>query len=135
MASDTAPDIDGRIDEYFEQMRDLMFAMDYVFSECANQHHQSTDEKCLLFEKACKYIGGLWRVFLKISVAPKLHMLESHVWVQMQFFRNLVGEDPVERWHNKDNQANRLLNNIKTFFRAELVKANRRSTSINREWM
>ena len=67
----------------------------------------------------------------------KLHMLESHVWVQMQFFCNLgvFGEDPVERWHNKDNQANRLLNNIKTFFRAELVKANRRSTSINREWM
>lgn len=127
---DTADDIDERIDEYIRHLRDLMGAMDYAFSVSANQDHVATDEECDTFEQVCKFIGSKWRSFLKLSCPPKLHMLESHMWVHLRRFRNLgvFGEDPVERLHNTDNKYNRLFNNIKTFKRAETAKLSRQST-------
>jgi hypothetical protein len=46
-------------------------------------------------------------------------------------YRCGIDEDLVEYWHNKDNHANRLVANTKTFIRAEEMKARRRSVVVH----
>jgi ElaB/YqjD/DUF883 family membrane-anchored ribosome-binding protein len=125
----TDDDIDEQIDNFMTDMRDIMGALDCAFSYAARQHVQATDAECDSFGSLCTYIGAKWRSFFKLSVTPKVHLLESHAADQFRFFRNLgdFGEDPIERLHNIDNKFNRIFNNIKTFERAEASKLKRMS--------
>jgi hypothetical protein len=61
-----------------------------------------------LFEAVALEFGKRWREDLKKPVPPKLHLLESHVPLQLWRYRRfgIFGEDPIEREHHRRKKLN-----------------------------
>ena len=67
-----------------------------------------------MVEKACKYVGILWRSY-GLSPTVKLHILEKEFpgYLRMYGRTGIFGEDGMERMHNIINRWNRQFANIR----------------------
>jgi hypothetical protein len=115
-------DIDDEIGVHLTDLGDLMGSLDIAFSYASRPEPPLTDVESATLKLLCSYIGHLWRRMFK-TVPPKLHILETHMPVQAEYFRilGMFTEDPIERMHNEDNQYNR------SFERSEKAKHTRSS--------
>lgn len=77
-------------------------------------------EKIEKLRFCCKAFGLQWRALFG-TVAPKVHVLESHIPDQMARFLclGLFSEDPIERLHHIELTKLRLWSNIRDYYAVE----------------
>jgi len=75
-----------------------------------NTQDEMSENDVEFFRELAQEFGLRWRSSLKKSVPPKLHLLESHVYLQMKRFRRMgiFCEDPIEREHHRRKILNTL---------------------------
>ena len=105
---DCSPDIDAQIDDFLRKIKDLLGMFEAIYS-LMSQTAQLTEDEQSTFKHLCRNFGKIWRsYFPDDTIPPKIHMLESHAWIQMQMFGCLgdKAEAAVERLHKECNDVN-----------------------------
>ena len=111
-SNDIPDDLDARVTAVINTLMDMMLLLDHICSTMAQQRNENVngDEEFDLFDAAVATFGEIWRRDLRISVPPKLHILETHSGPQLREWGTLgiFGEDPIEREHHTRKCLNRI---------------------------
>jgi len=117
------PTVDSAgIDTYISTMRELSETLNMIL-EMATSSTNKIDKECDQFRDLCILLGQQWRQSELKQRPPKLHLVEAHLLLDMQKFRNLSNFDEggIERLHHWWKVKARLLNPIRLW--ASQVKA------------
>lgn len=109
---------------YVTNVKDLLDIFHYVITMCCSFDRQPPEEFQRM-KKACKAVGLLWRA-LSHSVTPKVHIIESRLFLFFEFYGGRTGhlnESPGELAHKDMNVAMRRHSNTAGFHnKLELIK-------------
>ncbi len=89
---------------YVTNVKDLLDIFHYVITMCCSFGRQPPEEFQRM-KKACKAVGLLWRA-LGHSVTPKMHIIESRLFLVFEFYGGRTGhlnEGPGELAHKDMN--------------------------------
>ena len=117
------PTVDSAgIDTYISTMRELSETLNMIL-QMATSSTNKIDKECDQFRDLCILLGQQWRQSELKQRPPKLHLVEAHLLLDMQKFRNLSNFDEggIERLHHWWKVKARLLNPIRLW--ASQVKA------------
>jgi hypothetical protein len=91
----------AQIDEFILGLSGICEVFLKIVNVCSDTTHRLSDEECDDFEFNCKLFGERWRKTLR-GRPHKLHLLESHLWVQMREYRimSCFDEGSIERLHH-----------------------------------
>jgi len=117
------PTVDSAgIDTYISTMRELSETLNMIL-QMATSNTNKSDKECDQFKDLCILLGQQWRKSELKQRPPKLHLVEAHLWQDMQKFRNLsyFDEGGIECLHHWWKVKARLFNPIRLW--ASQVKA------------
>ena len=109
------PTVDSAgIDTYISTMRELSETLNMIL-EMATSSTNKIDKECDQFRDLCILLGQQWRKSELKQRPPKLHLVEAHLLLDMQKFRNLSNFDEggIERLHRWWKVNARLFNPIR----------------------
>jgi hypothetical protein len=80
-----------------------------------------------------KLFGSIWRK-CKLSVAPKVHMVESHLpgVLELHGRLGLFNENPIERYHTYNKRWEKLFSNLKKCEDVVCLKNNRSNVCLTK---
>jgi len=106
----------AQINAYIDGLMVLCATFDAICELASTTSQRLSDAQCDQFERLCKLFGAQWRLVMT-SRPVKLHLLESHLWVQMRELRNLAfcEEGGIERLHHWYKEKLRIFANMRNW--------------------